>query len=156
VDGGCITTNISHVPKEGSDDLHEDVGPDILIERAFVIDCGKRIVDGLEDLLVQHVRRHCGEVNTHLQDLLKVVTAGNALFGESFLHSNTVERHDVDDVREICGQSNELEDVPDLGGGQPVDVIDHHDNGLVEGSEGLLDLSPATANAFLPMLEDLR
>src|SRR5437764_166602 len=51
VDGSRITTNISHVPEERADYLHEDIRPSMFIEGASVIDRGNGAVDRLSDLL---------------------------------------------------------------------------------------------------------
>ncbi len=58
VDGGHIATDVAHIVDEGPDDLHEDVRPDALIERAWVFDLSERLVDGLQYLLVKYLCRH--------------------------------------------------------------------------------------------------
>jgi hypothetical protein len=92
MNSGRVATNISHIPEEGPDNFHENIRPGILIEWAACLDSGKGPVDGVKNLLVQHLSWYCGKIQPHLQNLFKIITSRNVVFGQSFLNSNTIKR----------------------------------------------------------------
>ena len=136
-----ITTNVSHVPKEGPNHLHVDVGPGTLIEGTLVLNRGNCVVNRSEGLSVQYLLRHDGEIYRYLQNFLDVISAGNPLLSECPLHSNAVECQDIDHVRKARRQPDELEDIPNLGGRQPVDVVKHHGQRLIQSGKSSSDLA---------------
>ena len=126
----------------------------MLIKPALIIDLRECPLNSLGYLSVEHMGWHHREFNAELEDFLQIVTAWNALLLESLLHAHTIKSHDIDDIRKTGGQSNELEDVSDFRGGQPVDVVKHHKNRLIESVQCLFNLLSATSDPFFPSLKN--
>ena len=84
-----------------------------------------------------------GQVERKLDDLVEVVPAVvQAILVEGALDLGPVERQQVNDLREVGGQPDQPEHVPDLASGQPVDVVDEHEDRLGELAQRRLDGLP--------------
>ena len=105
----------------------------------------QRQVDGIEDLPVSQVRRGDREINGDLKYLLQVVSPRNALFWKGIFNPPAIELDNIHSVGEAGGESDESEDIPDFRSCQPVGVVKHDRDRLLQLRQCRLDLDAAIA-----------
>ena len=74
VDGHNVSSNISHVPYKWSDDLHEDIWPDLFIDWAEIFDVGMGFIQSRDYLISEHRTGHYRQINRYLKNFLQVST----------------------------------------------------------------------------------
>src|SRR5207253_4834013 len=69
-------SNISHCSDERPDDLREDVGPQVLVERTGGGDACEGLIDRSEYLSAQHVGGNDRQIDRNLKNLLQMSRPG--------------------------------------------------------------------------------
>lgn len=102
--------------------------------------------------LVTHWRQHL----YHLDDFLQVFAPALGIVrSQRRLDAWAVKRQQVDKIRKVTHQTHEAHDIDDLCGAQPVDVVHHDQNGLVEFGQTHPQIPRADTRAPALALETL-